>query len=64
MTGVANYKPRWVARKEDAADNASRELPRLVSQFFAETREALAEPRTPRRLHQLRLASKKLRYTL
>ena len=49
---------------DDAAANAQRELPRLVAEFFANTRQALAEPNWPRNLHPVRLASKKLRYTL
>lgn len=47
-----------------AAENARRELPLIVSAYFAEGRQVLAGPRTARQLHQLRLASKKLRYTL
>jgi CHAD domain-containing protein len=47
-----------------AAANAASELPRLVSAYFSTVREFLAEDPTPLELHQLRLASKRLRYTL
>jgi hypothetical protein len=46
------------------AANAGSELPRLVSAYFSTVREFLAEDPTPLELHQLRLASKRLRYTL
>ena len=61
MAGTAKLKWR---RKKDAAANAKRELPGLVAGFFADTREALVNPEWPRNLHPVRLASKKLRYTL
>ena len=60
---AANPKLTWRIR-EDTAANAKRELPRLVARFFADTRRTLAEPNWPRNLHRVRLASKKLRYTL
>jgi hypothetical protein len=47
-----------------AAANAGRELPLLVSAYFSTVREFLAEDPTPPELHQLRLVSKRLRYTL
>jgi CHAD domain-containing protein len=52
--------------EEDAAAelNARRELPPLVSAYFASVREFLGEKPTPAGLHRLRLASKRLRYTL
>jgi CHAD domain-containing protein len=60
---AANLKLKW-NRREDPAANASRELPRIIDDFFAGTRQAIAEPGWPRNLHGVRLASKKLRYTL
>ncbi len=60
---AANTIPKWSDR-DDAVVNAKRELPRLVAEFFAGTRQALAEPNWPRNLHRVRLAAKKLRYTL
>jgi CHAD domain-containing protein len=50
--------------KAGVSPNASRELPRMVTAYFSRVREVLAEDGTPRELHQLRLASKRLRYTL
>ena len=44
--------------------NAGGELPRLMSAYFSTVREFLAADPTPLELHQLRLASKRLRYTL
>ncbi len=46
------------------AENAARELPRLMADYFAGIRKALAADPKPSRLHRLRLASKKARYTL
>ena len=54
---------KWDARA-GAAANARRELPRMVSGYFALVRGFLAEDNTPRKLHRIRLASKRLRYTL
>ncbi|MCX6628554.1 MAG: CHAD domain-containing protein [Candidatus Solibacter sp.] len=53
----------WNLRAGLAA-NARRALPPIVSAFFSLVRETLAADPTPRRLHRLRLASKRLRYTL
>jgi CHAD domain-containing protein len=47
-----------------AEANARRQLPRMMSEYFAEVREALTEKQSPARLHRIRLASKKIRYTL
>jgi hypothetical protein len=47
-----------------AAANAGRRLPGMVSAFFGEVREFLAEDFAPADLHQLRLAAKRLRYTV
>jgi hypothetical protein len=46
------------------ASNARRELPPMVRGYFSQVREFLAEDATPASLHRLRLASKRLRYTL
>jgi CHAD domain-containing protein len=50
--------------RADVAANARQELPNLVSAYFSEVREFLAKDAPPRKLHRLRLASKRLRYTL
>jgi CHAD domain-containing protein len=47
-----------------AAVNARRELPRLAADYFAEVRRMLAENPSPAELHRVRLATKRLRYTL
>jgi CHAD domain-containing protein len=59
-------KPGKVAwnRRNGAAPNARRQLPRLVQNYFAEVRHALAADPPPELLHPIRLASKRLRYTL
>jgi CHAD domain-containing protein len=44
--------------------NARRQLPPLMFEYFAAVRDALAEKQSPARLHRIRLASKKVRYTL
>jgi CHAD domain-containing protein len=54
---------RWDARGAAAA-NARRELPRVVTAYFARVRELLADRPPPRKLHAIRLATKRLRYTL
>lgn len=56
-------QPEWNPEANVAA-NARRELPRLMSQYFQEVREALADEPSPAHLHEIRLASKKIRYTL
>lgn len=50
--------------QEGVAVNARRLLPRLVSAYFRGVRCFLAEDREPRELHRMRLAGKRLRYTL
>jgi CHAD domain-containing protein len=50
--------------RASAAVNARRQLPRIMSDYFAEVRDALTEKQSPARLHRIRLASKKVRYTL
>jgi CHAD domain-containing protein len=49
---------------QSAAVNASRELPRMMADYFARVREALESKPSPASLHKVRLASKKVRYTL
>jgi CHAD domain-containing protein len=61
MTKVSQVK--W-EEKVGVAANARRQLPPMVRDYFAGVREFLAHEAPPARLHQLRLASKKLRYTL
>lgn len=46
------------------ADNARRYLPRLVAEYFGHGRELLSRHPKPAELHALRLATKRLRYTL
>ena len=57
------HSMKWDQRAGVAA-NARRELPPMVSAYFSRVRDSLAEGATPRKLHRLRLASKRLRYTL
>ena len=57
------YSMKWDKRTGVAA-NARQQLPPLVSAYFSQAREFLAEDASPRRLHRVRLASKRLRYTL
>ena len=45
-------------------ENARRELPALVHEFFAAGRELLAGPAGPADFHAFRLAAKRFRYTL
>ena len=56
-------QPEWNERR-DAAENARRELPALVSSYISYVREELASDPPPPKLHPLRLATKRLRYTL
>jgi CHAD domain-containing protein len=58
-----SHKVEW-DEKATAAANARRELPSLVSRYFAQVRELLAKNPSPPELHRLRLATKRLRYTL
>jgi hypothetical protein len=63
MAQPLGIKIKW-DESAGAAANAGSELPRLVSAYFGAVREFLAEDPTLPELHQLRLASKRLRYTL
>jgi CHAD domain-containing protein len=47
-----------------AAVNARRELPKLAADYFAGVRQTLAEEPALPELHRIRLATKRLRYTL
>ena len=53
----------WNERMGPAA-NARRKLPGLISEYYAEVRRVLATDPEPPELHALRLATKKVRYTL
>src|ERR1019366_4961095 len=57
------YRVKWDKRAGVAA-NARRQLPPMVTAYFSSVREYLADDAPPRRLHRVRLASKRLRYTL
>jgi CHAD domain-containing protein len=60
---MKSAKPEW-DETSDVVANARTVLPKLVVDYFALGRELLASNPAPPELHQLRLASKKLRYTL
>jgi hypothetical protein len=53
----------WNERVGPAA-NARRELPRLAAEFFALVRAALSVRSSAEQLHRVRLAAKRIRYTL
>jgi CHAD domain-containing protein len=53
----------WSERSGPGA-NAKRELPRMMSDYFVQVRDAIAAKTSPADLHKIRLASKKVRYTL
>src|ERR1019366_6620194 len=57
------YQMKWNKRAGVAA-NARRRLPPMVTAYFSSVREFLADDAPPRKLHCVRLASKRLRYTL
>lgn len=54
---------KWDERA-GAAVNARRQLPRLLSGYFARVRGLLEAEPSPPKLHRLRLTTKRLRYTL
>ena len=56
-------KIAWDPRAS-AAENGRRFLPRLLHEYFALGRELLAADPAPAQLHALRLATKRVRYTL
>jgi CHAD domain-containing protein len=53
----------WDEQKS-ASENARRELPQMVAAYFAQVRDFLTRDPSPPQLHKLRLATKRLRYTL
>jgi CHAD domain-containing protein len=53
----------WNERSGPAA-NAKRALPRMMSDYFIQVRKATRAKTSPADLHKIRLASKKVRYTL
>jgi CHAD domain-containing protein len=59
-------KPTQIAwnSRLGAAQNARRKLPELVGAYFLQVREMLAGNPAPAELHAIRLATKRLRYTL
>jgi CHAD domain-containing protein len=58
-----SLKVAWNERASPAA-NARRDLPRLTADFFQQVRVALAARPSPEQLHRVRLAAKRIRYTL
>jgi CHAD domain-containing protein len=60
---VATSKLHWEEQSSVAA-NARSILPGLVAGYFEEVRGFLAKKHKPKELHRMRLASKRLRYTL
>ena len=62
MSGT-RQRPGWDAA-ESSASNGRRVLPHLASEFLALGGEVFAGTATPERLHDLRLAGKRLRYSL
>ena len=62
MSGT-RHRPGWDAA-ESSASNGRRVLPHLASEFLALGGEVFAGTPTPERLHDLRLAGKRLRYSL
>ncbi len=56
---MTTWNPRWGASR-----NASRALPLMAHAYFAEVRQFLAADPTPAELHSIRLATKRIRYTL
>jgi CHAD domain-containing protein len=66
MTPQRMTKPfqiEWAANAE-AAENARTRLPKLLTAYFAEGRKLVEDNPAPADLHALRLATKKVRYTL
>lgn len=60
---MAKRKIKW-DEHTTAAANARRILPRLAAGYFKEVRDFLATDREPKEFHRMRLASKRVRYTL
>lgn len=70
--GTEAVTPQRIARSlqtgwapgAEAAENARTCLPKLITAYFAEGRKLLESNPAPAELHALRLATKKVRYTL
>ena len=60
---MAHRQPH-LQESADAGENARRVLPALVSKYFAKVRKQLSRDPSPPELHAIRLATKRLRYTL
>lgn len=60
---MKHRKGKWKAAKPAAA-NARRELPLFVEEYFSEGRKAASKDVSAAELHQFRLLTKHLRYTL
>jgi CHAD domain-containing protein len=58
-TSTISWNPRLTA-----ALNASRKLPPMMHAYFVQVRELLATNPAPAELHAIRLATKRVRYTL
>lgn len=56
-------RAEWDTRATPSV-NAARVLPKMMSEYFSDVRKALAAKPSPARLHKIRLASKKIRYSL
>lgn len=65
VEGGAGVVKRLVWNERSTAGaNARRVLPQIMAEYFAEVRKALKAKPSPANLHKVRLASKKVRYTL
>ncbi len=60
---MARLRIRW-NRRRAACENARRHLPNLIRDWFAEGRRAARRGAPASELHQFRLHTKRLRYTL
>jgi CHAD domain-containing protein len=58
-TSQIAWNPRW-----GATLNARRKLPPMMGDYFSQVRELLASDPAPAELHTIRLATKRVRYTL
>src|SRR5947209_17408051 len=60
---MARAPMEWDERR-GAQANARRVLPEFVAAYFQKVRQFLEKDREPKDFHRMRLASKRLRYTL
>ncbi len=60
---MKHRKAKWIA-EAPVAENARRELPLLVEEYFAAGRKLAARRSSAARMHEFRLLTKHLRYTL